>query len=176
MVLIQVTGQSLKLILHSVLFGTLLHFLYGWTQSILISPFSCINESTWEHMKLLFWPMLIFAIIQSFKFKDMSQFWYVKTSGMLLGLILIPIIYYCYNGIIGKSPDWINILIFFISDAFVYSFEYIKFKKHIGNFSLSKMVVLILVFFAISFVAFTFFTPKINIFKDPISGTYGIVK
>ena len=35
--------------------GTILHFLYDWTgESILVSPFSGVNESTWEHMKLLF--------------------------------------------------------------------------------------------------------------------------
>ena len=40
--------------------GTLLHFLYDWLEkSPWIAPFSGINESTWEHMKLLFWPMFI---------------------------------------------------------------------------------------------------------------------
>ena len=49
--------------------GTILHFLYDWTgESLLVAPFSGINESTWEHMKLLFWPMFVYAIAQSFFF------------------------------------------------------------------------------------------------------------
>ena len=46
--------------------GTILHFLYDWTGgSILVAPFSGVNESTWEHMKLLFFPMLLFSLVQS---------------------------------------------------------------------------------------------------------------
>ena len=100
--------------------GTLLHFLYDWTDSVWVAPFSGVNESTWEHMKLLFWPMFIFALIQSFFFRDRKDFWCVKLKGTLLGLVLIPVIFYTYNGVIGKSPDWINIAIFFISAAVGY--------------------------------------------------------
>ena len=49
--------------------GTLLHFLYEWLgEAWWIAPFSGVNESTWEHMKLLFWPMAIFALVQSLIF------------------------------------------------------------------------------------------------------------
>ena len=38
------------------LLGTLLHFTYRWSgRNPLIAP---VNESVWEHMKLLFFPML----------------------------------------------------------------------------------------------------------------------
>ena len=58
--------------------GTLLHFLYEWLDGAKwIAPFSGVNESTWEHMKLLFWPMFIFAIVQSFFFRDRKDFWCV---------------------------------------------------------------------------------------------------
>ena len=50
--------------------GTLLHFLYDWTHSAWVAPFSGVNESTWEHMKLLFWPMFLYAIVQYFFFRD----------------------------------------------------------------------------------------------------------
>ena len=63
----------------SSLFGTILHFLYDWTdKSLLIAPFSGVNESTWEHMKLLFFPLFIFALIQSRFFKDYKNFWCIK--------------------------------------------------------------------------------------------------
>ena len=60
------------------LLGTLLHFLYDWLgKSVWVAPFSGVNESTWEHMKLLFWPMLLFAIVQSFFFRERRDFWSV---------------------------------------------------------------------------------------------------
>ena len=106
------------------LLGTILHFLYEWLgEPIWIAPFSGVNESTWEHMKLLFFPMFLYAILESFFFKDLENFWCVKLKGILLGLGLIPVIFYTYNGVIGKSPDWFNITIFFICAAISYIYE-----------------------------------------------------
>ena len=159
------------------LLGTILHFLYEWTnQSPLIAPFSAVNESTWEHMKLLFFPMFIFAIVQSFFYKNEPNFWCIKLKSTLIGLSLIPIIFYTYNGVIGKSPDWINISIFFIAAAIAYICE----TKQLNNINTTckhpKIALLTLCIIALLFVLFTFRTPTLNIFKDPITNTYGVVK
>ena len=155
--------------------GTLLHFLYDWTGgSVLAAPFSGVNESTWEHMKLLFFPMFLFAIVQSFFFRDRKNFWCVKLKGTLLGLVLIPVIIYTYNGVIGKSPDWINIAIFFISAAAVYLYETRQFNKKTTTCSSPKIALVILCAIALLFVIFTFATPELGIFKDPLTATYGI--
>ncbi len=62
--------------------GTLLHFLYDWSgQNRFAAIFSGVNESTWEHMKLLFFPMFAFALIQSFFFKENSAFFCIKLRG-----------------------------------------------------------------------------------------------
>ena len=151
--------------------GTLLHFLYDWTKSILVAPFSGVNESTWEHMKLLFWPMFLFAVVQSFFFKDRKDFWCIKLRGTLLGLLLIPVIFYTYNGVIGRSPDWINITIFFISAAVAYIFETRLFKKVNPPCRSSKSAFVALCIIGILFVVFTFVTPPIGIFKDPLAKT-----
>ena len=122
--------QIIGLLVTSIV-GTLLHFLYEWLgEAAWIAPFSGVNESTWEHMKLLFWSMFLFSIVQSFFFKDRKDFWYVKLKGILLGLALIPIIFYTYNGAIGKSPSWFNITIFFITTAIVYIYETKEFNKN----------------------------------------------
>ena len=157
--------------------GTLLHFLFEWLgEAVWVAPFSGVNESTWEHMKLLFWPMFIFAIVQSFFFRERKDFWCIKLKGTLIGLSLIPIIFYTYNGVIGKSPDWINISIFFIAAAIAYICE----TKQLNNINSTrkhpKIALLILCIIALLFVLFTFRTPTLNIFKDPITNTYGVVK
>lgn len=155
--------------------GTILHFLYDWLGGASwIAPFSGVNESTWEHMKLLFWPMFVYAMIQSFFFRERKDFWCIKLRGILLGLVLIPIIFYTYNGIIGKSPDWINIAIFFIAAAVAYIYESVQFIDPQTSCKNPRAAILSLCFIAALFLIFTFHTPKINLFKDPINGTYGI--
>ena len=155
--------------------GTLLHFLYDWTnESLWAAPFSAVNESTWEHMKLLFFPMFIYALIQSRFFRDDASFWCVKLRGMLLGLVLIPVLFYTYNGVIGQSPDWINIAIFFISAAIAYLCEARLFKDEDTSCRSPRLAFLALCLIAVFFVVFTFAPPQIGIFEDPLTGTYGI--
>ena len=157
--------------------GTLLHFLYEWLgEATWIAPFSGVNESTWEHMKLLFWPMFLFAVIQSFFFREYRNFWCIKLRGAVVGLALIPTLFYLYNGIVGKSPDWLNISIFFISAAAAFIYETRLFNKGDTPCKNSRLALGALIAIAICFVLFTFRTPEIGIFTDPLTGTYGISK
>lgn len=157
--------------------GVLLHFLYEWTnEAIWIAPFTAVNESTWEHMKLLFIPMFSFTIIQSFFFKKYEKFWGVKLKGILLGVLLIPVLFYLYNGIIGKSSDWINIAIFVISAATSFIYEYKVLYKANENTPSMKTSIILLLFVLGLFVLFTFKPLKLAIFEDPTTNTYGIQK
>ena len=154
--------------------GTLLHFLYDWAgEAVWIAPFSGVNESTWEHMKLLFWPTFIFAIIQSFFFKDYEHFWCIKFRGSLLGLVSIPVIFYTYNGVIGKSPDWVNIAIFFIAIALAYLYETRQLNSDKAHCKSERAAFFTLSIIALLFVIFTFKAPELEIFRDPLTQTYG---
>ena len=99
--------------------GTLLHFLFDWTGgNVAAALFSAVNESIWEHMKLLFYPMVVFAVAECFAWgREATGFWCVKLVGILIGLVLIPVVYYTYTGILGINADWFNIAIFFISSS-----------------------------------------------------------
>ena len=152
--------------------GTILHFLYDWTGgSILVAPFSGVNESTWEHMKLLFWPLFLFAVVQRMFFRERKNFWRVKLWSILLGLLLIPVLFYTYNGAIGKSPDWLNITIFYICAGVVFLFEHRAFKTARHS---SRLAFFALCLAGALFVVFTFAPPRIPLFLDPLTGTYGI--
>ena len=112
--------------------GVLLHFLYDLTgNNILISVVSAVNESTWEHMKLLFFPMFIFALTEYSFLKERKNFWCIKLIGILAGLVLIPVLFYTYNGVFGKSPDFVNIAIFFVSAFAAYLLEWRLFKNNV---------------------------------------------
>ena len=161
--------------------GTILHFLYDWLgEAVWIAPFSGVNESTWEHMKLLFWPMALFAVAQYFFFCDRldrdgrRDFGCVKLRGILLGLSLIPIIFYTYNGVVGPSPDWLNIAIFFVSAAVAYTYETRWLERGSRVCMGAGWAVAALVVIALLFAVFTFTPPEMGIFRDPLTGTYGI--
>lgn len=156
--------------------GTLLHFLYDWTsQSIIVAPFSATNESTWEHMKLLFFPMFVFSLIEyRAKGESYDNFRCAKLAGTLTGLVLIPILFYTYTGITGMSADWFNIAIFFISAAAAYYIEYRLMKSKTFSCNSPSTAFIILCVIALLFVIFTFIQPKIPLFRDPTTGLYGI--
>ncbi len=159
------------------LLGTLLHFLYDWTKSPIAALFSGVNESTWEHMKLLFFPMFLFAIVQSFfAGREYENFWCIKLRGTLLGLLLIPVIFYTLRGSFGTTPDWVNIAIFFISAAIAYIYETKEFKKGNAPCKGEKWALAALCIIAASFWIFTFFPPSIPLFQDPIDGRFGLQK
>lgn len=156
--------------------GTILHFLYDWSgKSVAIAPFSGVNESTWEHIKLFFFPALAFGIIQSFFFKTNEYFWQIKLYGILVGIIAIPVIFYVYNGAIGKSPDCLNISIFYIGIAISCYLEYRAFTGKKPKFSYPEIAVLCLCVIALAFMVFTFLPPNLAIFQDPVTGNFGII-
>ena len=156
--------------------GTIAHFLYDWTSgSLLVSPFSGVNESTWEHMKLLFWPLFLFALAQRLFFRDRNNYWCVKLAGILVGLVLIPALFYTYNGAFGKSPDWVNIAIFYVTAAIVFLFEGWAFKGDRLSCRYPLLAFAAICLIGMLFVVFTFAPPQIPLFQDPVTGTYGVI-
>lgn len=149
--------------------GTLLHFLYDWTgKSPVIGLFSAVNESIWEHMKLLFVPMLIFSLIESrFVGKKNPDFWCVKLVGTLAGLLIIPALYYTYTGVLGISADWFNIAIFYIAAALVYRLEAKLLQSPRSCRFPSSAAFATLLLLAAAFGFLTFFPPDIPLFQSP---------
>ncbi len=150
--------------------GSLLHFTYEWTDLLAFAPFSAVNESTWEHMKILFFPALFFALFQWSFFKDgYKNFWWIKLAGISLSLVLVPTLFYTYNGAFGKSPDFVNILIFFLSALAGCFLEWRLFMKNTKkSFCIPAFwAVFTLVVIALFFIVFTFAPPALPIFQPP---------
>lgn len=158
------------------IFGVLLHFLFDWSgENTALALFSAVNESTWEHIKLLFFPMFLFAWIESRALgSEYENFWCVKGIGILTGSLLIPVLYYTLNGACGAFPDWVNIAIYFVSVAASYLLETILFLRNKNKCRYAKIALLILWLIALVFVIYTFVPLQIPLFEDPLTGTYGI--
>lgn len=154
--------------------GTILHFAYDWSgENALVGAFSAVNESTFEHLKILFFPTLLTIIFGYFYTKkDVKNFLCAKTIGLLTALIFTVIFFYTYTGILGFNIAVINILIFYIA---VILGEYIAYKIMLSSFSCNnKIAITILAILFFLFIIFTYNTPEIGLFRDPLSGEYGI--
>ena len=164
--------QIFSAIFASVL-GTILHFTYELSNNnLIVGAFSAVNESTWEHLKLLFIPMLITTIIgYLYLNENKDKFLCAKTIGIIVSMLFTIIFFYTYSGVLGTNLAIINILTFL--GAIVLG-EYVSFELMNSYIKCDKMAAIItLTILLISFIAFTYFSPKIGIFKDPID-CYGI--
>lgn len=152
--------------------GTLLHFLFDWTGgNVAAALFSAVNESIWEHLKLLFYPWLVFAVAEYVAWgRGMPHFWRSKVLGLLAGLTLIPVLYYTYTGALGVKADWFNIAIFFLAAGLSFWLETRLLGKSRPGGRWAIPVILLL---AVAFSVFTFRTPHIPLFQDPVNGSYG---
>ncbi len=97
--------------------GTLSHFLYDWSgQNPVVGLFTPVNESVWEHMKLLFFPMLLYSLIIILKYR--RQYPHIASAlffGILTGTVLIPIFYYAYTSVLGTNYLALDIGVFILS-------------------------------------------------------------
>lgn len=150
--------------------GTILHFTYEWSnQNAIIGAFSAMNESTWEHLKLLFFPMLITTIIGYIYLRpkeEYKNFLCAKTIGIVAALAFVVIFFYTYTGIIGTNFAVLDIGSFFVG---VFIGEYITYKLINKKIKCNKYIsIFILTILLICFIIFTYNPPHIQLFKSPV--------
>ena len=170
----------LKFIIFSGIFvmilGTLLHFTYEWSgNNQFIASFSAVNESTWEHLKLLFFPMLLTTIIGFFYLeKSCPNYWCARLFGILAAILFTIVFFYTYTGIIGTNFAFVDISIFFVA---VILGELVSYKVLVSSIDCNSSVALVgIILLLACFIIFTYFTPEIGLFKDPVNGLFGIIK
>ena len=173
---IKIRNYQIFSVIVTFILGTLLHFTYKWSgENHLVAIFSSINESTWEHLKLLYFPMLITTIIgYLYLGKDIPNVFCSKAIGILIALSFTVVFFYTYTGILGKNIPAIDIASFFISTLLG---EFVSYVLMVNKFKCNNIVaIIVLIVLFISFIVFTYFTPQIGIFKDPNTGKYGLKK
>ncbi len=148
--------------------GTLSHFLYQWTgENILVGLFTPVNEAVWEHIKLLFFPMLLFIAYAVRRFRGiLPHIGYALLKGNLLGCLLIPALYYTYTGAFGIHSTVIDIAIFFLCvlTAFLRARRLVL-DGRAGTYKfLTAACTAVL---AAAFFVFTLFPPALPLFISP---------
>ncbi len=157
--------------------GTLLHFVFAWSgNSSLAAMAAAVNESTWEHMKLLFIPAFLFTLVQFFAMgRSYPNFAAARGISVLAGTALIPVLFYTYTGSLGYNMMWADIVIFFAADFFLFRLDYALLRR--GSFSSpgwQVIGVILLWGMLLLFIRYTFAPPHLNLWKDPVTGGYGI--
>ena len=96
--------------------GTLSHFLYDWLgKNLVVGIFCPVNESPWEHLKLLFFPFAIYTVYMYIKLKN-SKFnvFFASYISIVCGMTATLCYFYTLNGMIGGNNEWVNISSFFV--------------------------------------------------------------
>jgi len=160
-----------------VVLGAVLHFTFEWSGgAIPVATIAAVNESVWEHLKLGFWPALVYAAVEYSRFgKSANNFPFAKTIGIYLIPITIVVLYYAYTAILGHGPLVVDIAIFVIAVIVGQLVSYKLLTTSPLPERLNRFAPIALVVLGILFVLFTFYPPQVPLFRDPVTGGYGIV-
>ena len=154
------------------------HFIYKWIPNALFSILFPVNESIWEHMKLLVTPVLIFSLIEYIIYnkKDISynNFILSYSISMLIGIISYLIIYLPIHYIFGHSSIFAIILLFFIFMIIEIISYYIMRYRNIRYGNIIGLGIIIVMYIIFGYL--TYYPIEIDLFYDDSKNVYGIPK
>ena len=164
----------------TVITGTLLHFVTDWFDGGWWNVVGAVNESTWEHLKLIFWPMVVFGALEMICYgRKEPGFIPVRVASVLLGMGSIIVLFYTYTGIWGRHILVVDIAVFLVSVAAAYWFSFHKLKapgeRTFCSFAVTCGVAVFTVL-CIAMILFTYDPPRIALFEDPVTGHYGLTR
>ena len=169
-----------------VLAGSALHFSFEfsefWTPLAFISA---VNESVWEHLKMYFWPGLIYALVQYTYTRDIANnYWLAKLGSLIMTPIGIVISFYGYLAITlplyGKGFFELDLMtmVFGLTLGSITAYKIMispKLDKPSKNTVIAGYLTLVAMF-----STFTYYPPKIFLFENYFGyeyrGEYGILE
>ena len=163
-------------ILFVFLLGALLHFWFEWSgESRIVGLLAPVNESVWEHFKLGFWPMCLFAAMEyRFLQGQVNNFLTAKAAAIYIIPIVTALLFYGYTTITGEEILIVDILIFLVAIVIGQLTSYkLMISSPLPQYTnfISPLFIILL---ALILMLFTFYPPHLPIFLDGNTGTYGI--
>lgn len=149
--------------------GSLGHFVYSWSgENTILGYFFPVNESTWEHLKLLFFPTLIFSVFEYFLMKEKPNNYLPAISiSLIAGMISIVTIFYTYSGVLGFKIEWFNIAIFYISLLIMLTVKALVLSLDFESRTANYLSLFWIFAMALMFIFFTYNPLDLGIFKEP---------
>lgn len=155
-------------ILTVIILGSLSHFLYEFSgKRVIFALFCPVNESVWEHLKLLFFPFLLITILNWYqKRPPVLAFFYHRFLGIICAMFATLILFYTYTGIIGRHFLIADLTIFVFSVIFAfYINQYFQRKRLLPP--TQEVVFSLWILLSICFFVFTCYPPDIALFFPP---------
>lgn len=159
------------------LLTVLYHFLYEWFPNPIFEIFFPVNESIWEHMKLLYSGILTFNIIEYIIYRkkniNTNNFFTVTFLMMITSIILYLIIYLPLYDMFGENMIIsISLLVIVIILEQIFSYYLLNYGKE--NKLLNKISILLIILGYVTFLSLTINPPRNYIFYDIVEHKYGV--
>lgn len=164
------------------LVGAALHFTFEFSnfENMVVAFFSAVNESTWEHLKMVFWPGIWFALIEYTYVRDrVNNYLIAKAASLFIMPLVITVGWYLYTPFTQKSIYKVDLFLFYLAVLLgqVVSYKLLTrapLSRKANNFAVGSLVVMLVVF-----STFTFYPPHIFLFENfdlRDTGQYGILE
>ncbi|MBE6754602.1 MAG: hypothetical protein E7559_09700 [Ruminococcaceae bacterium] len=156
--------------------AVLLHYAYDWSgERLPVAVFASVNESVWEHIKILLWPFLLWSIAEYYILRpDPRRLLVGKTVGALAVAVMTICFFFVYSGILGRTVVWVD-----ISSAFLWlllgelvSLRVLNLPHNIE--ALYGVAAAVMTLIVVMLLCFTASPPRIGLFADPETGLYGL--
>ncbi len=173
-------------VVFTVLAASALHFAYElsgfWTPMAL---FGSVNESTYEHLKLFFWPGLLYALVQHAYVKDFTNnYWIAKALALIIAPVVLIATFYFYLGIAlpiyGHGFLWADITTGVIGTVVGEFVAYRLMLRAPLQLRWRRLAAPLLVGLTVMFATLTWFPPRMFLFENfygyEYSGEHGILE
>ena len=157
--------------------GFLVHNIYSWIPSFITSIFP-VNESLFEHMKLIYFSPIISGAILYFFFRRKGYI----INNLLFGLVIstvfnIVIFYLIYTPLYyANGQSMIMTLTIYFITIILSNYLYYLIIEMKNSKRLNKISFVMIIVIGSILTYFTYHPLKIDFFRDPENNTYGIKK
>lgn len=166
---IYVSKKNIFMIIFLFLLSFLWHFMYDWFPSVLTSIFFPVNESIWEHMKIIFYCLLIGSVLE----KKGNNYYLNILVKPLVGVLFYLIIFIPLYLIFGESM--VISLSLMLFTYIIMELLGIKISKQ-EELNIKVLPIIIIVLISILFSILTYYPLHNFLFFDSVKLGYGILK
>jgi len=151
----------------AVLAGILQHFLHEWLPIPLTALFAPVNESVWEHLKLLYWPFLLAAILLTRRMRELPRAWSAFLASLLLMPLVLTSLYYLLKSGFGLESAALDIALYLAVMAFGFLLSYHLYDSGAAERRLGGLIVLSALY-GVALIVFSVAAPPLPIFQPPV--------
>ena len=147
--------------------GTAAHFFYDWFPTPLIGLFTPVNESIWEHLKLLFWPTILAGVWLARKSGQPQRLW----GAILWAVLAMPpallSVYYVLNAGFAVESLIVDIILYYLTMAGGFYLAYRLYLRG-GTEKQTGFLVMAAGLYGLALTVFTLSAPNLPIFVPKI--------